>query len=170
MKQDRHAQTAERYGIRARLESLEADLLKTPGLVSVEFDLDSLIDNIPYIIILAGYDIDVSRPDYFQARGAVRRAIIETCAAHDLYPTGDAIEDYGQHFYLVRRQGASWKPLPPCKCGGAATLRYIKEFGQWAVECSKNGHIHNTGFCDTAEQARNRWEEYTKREEGATNV
>ena len=160
MKQDRHAQTAERYGIRARLESLEADLLKTPGLVSVEFDLDSLIDNIPYIIILAGYEIDVSRPDYFQARGAVRRAIIETCAAHDLYPTGDPIEDYGEHFYIVRRQGDTWEPLPLCKCGGSATLRYIEELGQWAVECSKNGHIHNTGFCDTAEQARNRWKEY----------
>lgn len=170
MKQNRHAQTAERYGIRARLESLEADLLKTPGLVSVEFDLDSLIDNIPYIIILAGYDIDVSRPDYFQARGVVRRAIIETCAAHDLYPTGDAIEDYGQHFYLVRRQGDTWKPFPPCKCGGSATLRYIEELGEWAVECSKNGHIHNTGFCGTAEQARNKWEEYAKQGEGATNV
>lgn len=159
MKQDRHAQTADRHGIRVRLESLEADLLKTPGLVSVEFDLDSLIDNIPYIIILAGYDIDISRPDYFQARGAVRRAIIETCAAHDLYPTGDAIEDYGQHFYLVRQQGESWKPLPPCKCGGAATLRYIKEFGQWAIECSKNGHIHNTGFCDMEGQALKKWRE-----------
>ena len=170
MKQDRHAQTAERYGIRARLESLETDLLKIHGLVSVEFDIDSLIDNIPYIIILAGYDIDVSRPDYYQARGAVRRAIIETCAAHDLYPTGDAIEDYGEHFYFVRQQGASWKPLPPCKCGGSATLRYIKEFGQWAIECSKNGHIHNTGFCGTAEQARNKWEEYAKQGEGATNV
>ena len=170
MKQDRHAQTAERYGIRARLESLETDLLKIHGLVSVEFDIDSLIDNIPYIIILAGYDIDVSRPDYYQARGAVRRAIIETCAAHDLYPTGDAIEDYGEHFYFVRQQGASWKPLPPCKCGGSATLRYIKEFGQWAIECSKNGHIHNTGFCGTAEQARNKWEEYAKLGEGATNV
>lgn len=170
MKQNRHAQTAERYGIRTRLESLEADLLKTPGLVSVEFDLDSLIDNIPYIIILAGYDIDVSRPDYFQARGAVRRAIIETCAVHDLYPTGDPIEDYGEHFYFVRQQGASWKPLPPCKCGGSATLRYIEELGGWAIECSKSGHIHNTGFCDTAEQARNRWKEYTKQEEGATNV
>lgn len=170
MKQNRHAQTAERYGIRTRLESLEADLLKTTGLVSVGFDLDSLIDNIPYIIILAGYDIDVSRPDYYRARGAVLRSIIEACAAHDLYPTGDPIEDYGEHFYFVRQQGASWKPLPLCKCGGAATLRYIKEFGQWAVECSKNGHIHNTGFCNTVEQARNRWKEYTKQEEGATNV
>lgn len=169
MKQNRHAQTAERYGIRARLESLEADLLKTPGLVYVEFDLDSLIDNIPYIIILAGYDIDVSRPDYFQARGAVRRAIIETCAAHDLYPTGDAIEDYGQHFYLVRRQGESWKPLPPCKCGGSATLRYIEELGEWAIECSKSGHIHNTGFCGTREQARDKWKEMQKEEAPAND-
>lgn len=159
MKQNRHAQTAERYGIRARLEVLEVDLLKIPGVNSVDFDLDSLLDNIPYIIILAGYDIDVSRQDYFQARGAVRRAIIETCAVHDLYPTGDAIEDYGGHFYFVRQQGASWKPLPPCKCGGGTTLHYIKEFGQWAIECSKNGHIHNTGFCDTAGQALKKWRE-----------
>lgn len=111
MKQNRHTQTAERYGIRARLESLESDLLKIPGLVSVEFDLDSLIDNIPYIIILAGYDIDVSRPDYYQVRGAARRAITETCAAHDLCPTGDPVEDYGEHFYFVRQQGASWKEV-----------------------------------------------------------
>lgn len=164
MKQNRHAQTAERYGIRARLESLEADLLKTPGLVSVEFDLDSLVDNIPYINILAGYDIDVRRQDYFQASGVVRRAIIETCAAYDLYPTGDSIEDYGAHFYIVRRQGDTWKPLPPCKCGGSATLRYIKEFGQWVVECSKNGHIHNTGFCGTIEQARDKWKAMQKEE------
>lgn len=109
MKQDRHAQTAERHGIRARLESLEADLLKTPGLVSVEFDLDSLIDNIPYIIILVGYDIDVNRPDYFQARKYVRNAIIKVCADHDLHPTTDIIEDYGKHFYIVRREGTSWR-------------------------------------------------------------
>lgn len=159
MKQNRHTQTAERYGIRARLESLESHLLKIPGLVSVEFDLDSLIDNIPYIIILVGYDIDVSRPDYYQARGAARRAIIETCAAHDLYPTGDAIEDYGQHFYLVRQQGSTWKPSPPCKCGGKAVLHYFPAFGEWAVECSKNGHIHNTGFCETLEQAHEKWKE-----------
>lgn len=108
MKQDRHAQTADRHGIRARIESLEADLLKIPSLVSVEFDLDSLIDNIPYIIILAGYDIDARCPDYFQAHRSARRAIIEICAAHDLYPTGDAIEDYGRQFYLVRKQGKSW--------------------------------------------------------------
>lgn len=159
MKQNRHAQTAERYGIRARLESLGSDLLKITGLVSIEFDLDSLIDNIPYIIILVGYNIDARRPDYFQARTTVRRAIIETCVAHDLYPTGDPIEDYGEHFYIVRRQGDTWKPLPPCKCGGRATLRYVKEFGQWAIECSQNGHVHNTGFCNTPQEAVKKWEE-----------
>lgn len=111
MKQNRHAQTAERYGIRARLESFESDLLKITGLVSIEFDLDSLIDNIPYIIILAGYEINARRPDYFQARATVRRAIIETCAAHDLYPTGDPIEDYGGHFYFVRQTGKSWEAV-----------------------------------------------------------
>lgn len=159
MKNDRHAKTAERYGIRARLEALEADLLKISGVEDVDLDLDSLLDNIPYIILLVEYNIDTRRPDYFQARSAVRRAIIETCAAHDLYPTEDAIEDYGQHFYIVRRQGDTWKPLPPCKCGGRAMLHYFPAFGEWAVECSKNGHIHNTGFCETLEQAREKWKE-----------
>lgn len=109
MKNNRHAKTAERYGITAQCKALEADLLKISGVEDVDLDLDSLLDNIPYIILLVEYNIDTRRPDYFQARGAVRRAIIETCAAHDLYPTGDAIEDYGQHFYFVRQQGPNWR-------------------------------------------------------------
>lgn len=159
MKDNRHAQTAERYGIRERLEALETDLLTINGVSSVEFDLDSIPDRIPYIIMLIGYGIDPRREDYFPARSAMLARIVETCNTHDLHSTGDRIEDYGEHYYIVRQQGASWKPLPPCKCGGAGEVRYLKEFEQWAVECSKNGHIHNTGFCNMPQEAVKKWRE-----------
>lgn len=112
MKQDRHAQTADRYGIRARLEALEADLLSIPAVERVEFDLDSLLDNIPYIILLIKYGIDPRREDYFSARSAMLAQIVRTCTAHDLHSTGDRIEDYGEHYYIVRQQGKSWRGGP----------------------------------------------------------
>lgn len=45
---------------------------------------------------------------YFRAFRAMELAIIQTAAAHDLTSTGDAIEDYGEHLYFVRRCGETW--------------------------------------------------------------
>lgn len=29
--------------------------------------------------------------------------------------------------------------------------------GCWAIECGKNGHIHNTGLCNSKEEAIETW-------------
>ena len=108
MRDDRHAQTARRFGIYEQCEHLEADLLKIPGVVSVEFDLDGFYDNMHELIFLTEYQITEKGADYFQAFRAMKLAIIQTAMAHDLTSTGDAIEDYGKHLYFVRRCGASW--------------------------------------------------------------
>lgn len=109
MKNDRHAKTAHRYGIVSKCENLEADLLKIPGVISVDFDLDGFYDNMRQVIFLVKYDTATNRPDYSAARKALVTAVIDTAAAHDLTDTSDRIEDYGEHLYFVRHCGTSWE-------------------------------------------------------------
>lgn len=100
---------ARERGILDRMEALEAELMKIEGIVEVPFDLDNYGDSGMYqVILVPKYDIDVRRNDYFEARRQQRQAIIETCLRHDLWPTGDRIEDYGEHWYMVRRCGETW--------------------------------------------------------------
>ena len=100
---------ARECGILDRMEALEADLMKIEGIVEVPSDLDSYGDSGMYhVILVPKYDIDVRREDYFEARKRQRQAIIETCMKHDLWPTGDRIEDYGEHWYIVRQCGETW--------------------------------------------------------------
>lgn len=116
MRDDRHAQTARRFEIYEQCQALEADLLKIPGVVSVEFDLDGFYDHMNQVIFLAGYKITAKGADYFREFRAMKLAIIQTAMAHDLTSTGDAIEDYGEHLYFVRRCGETWtrKGAGPC--------------------------------------------------------
>ena len=46
--------------------------------------------------------------------------------------------------------------LIPC-CGAAPNLRRFMGLKAWAVECSVNGHIHNTPLCDSEYKARLAW-------------
>ena len=46
--------------------------------------------------------------------------------------------------------------LLPC-CGEVPELKFIEGIKAWVVECSVNGHIHNTGFCDSEYAARLVW-------------
>ena len=46
--------------------------------------------------------------------------------------------------------------LVPC-CGAAPNLRRFMGLKAWAVECSVNGHIHNTPLCDSEYKARLAW-------------
>lgn len=108
MKDDRHKQIAVEFGILSRCENLEKDLLEIPGVTEVTFDLDGWLSNIHHVIFLTKYSIDPRREDYFQAKRNMRTAIIRTALAHDLTPSGDAIEDYGEHLYFVRQCGKSW--------------------------------------------------------------
>ena len=46
--------------------------------------------------------------------------------------------------------------LLPC-CGEAPKLHCFMGLRAWAVECSVNGHIHNTPLCDSEHEARLAW-------------
>ena len=46
--------------------------------------------------------------------------------------------------------------LVPC-CGEDPKLRCFMGLGAWAVECSVNGHIHNTALCNSEYDARLAW-------------
>lgn len=51
--------------------------------------------------------------------------------------------------------------LVPC-CGAAPNLRRFMGLKAWAVECSVNGHIHNTPLCDSEYKARLAWNTRTQ--------
>lgn len=101
MLNEREQRTADRFGITEKVESFETDLLTIPGVVKVEFDLDGFYDNLHQLIFLPKYDIPVSAPDYFVQRRELLSSVLETAKKHGLTRTGDRIEDYGQHFYIV---------------------------------------------------------------------
>lgn len=46
--------------------------------------------------------------------------------------------------------------LLPC-CGEVPELKLIGGLKAWVVECSVNGHIHNTGFCSSIGNAVRNW-------------
>ena len=94
---------AERYEITDKCEALENALLKIPGAISVEFDLNGFLDNIHQVIVLVGYDFHKIRGPLFFARAVMKETFL-----HDLHSSGDRIEDYGEHLYFVFDCGASW--------------------------------------------------------------
>lgn len=108
----RAEQDARRYGILDKLQALEDDLMKIPGIINVEFDVRDYgeFGRTRFVILIPKYDIDISlEPEaYFKARRDQRQAIIDTCERHGLRSSGDPIEDMGAHWYIVRSCDASW--------------------------------------------------------------
>ena len=96
-----------RYGILDRIAAVEKDLTAIDGVPDVEFDIRGY-DEIPYVIVIPHYVIDVTREDYYKARKLQLAQILTVLARHDLHNSGDRIEDYGEHWYIVRGTGASW--------------------------------------------------------------
>lgn len=101
---DTTTRIAERYGITEKCASLEHDLLGIGGVTSVEFDLNGFLDNIHQVIVLVGYDYKKIRSQWSLAGKIVEKALLY----HDLNDSGDLIEDYGEHLYLVFNCGPSW--------------------------------------------------------------
>lgn len=104
---DRDRKAAERFGILDRLQQFEADLLTIRGVTEIDFDVDNY-DEIPEVILLIRYDIPLSVEDYYTRRRKQVEEILYACLKYDLFPSGDRIEDYGEHWYIVRRVGKSW--------------------------------------------------------------
>lgn len=97
------AMIAERYGITEKCASLERDLLGIDGVTSVEFDLNGFLDDNQQVIVLVGYDFHIVTR---KLRLAVD--VVKTAYLHRLEESGDRIEDYGEHLYLVFNCGLSW--------------------------------------------------------------
>ena len=101
---DETTRIAERYGITEKCASLERDLLSIDGVTSVEFDLNGFLDDIHQVIVLVGYDFHIVTR---KLRLAVD--VVNTAYLHGLEESGDRIEDYGEHLYLVFNCGPSWR-------------------------------------------------------------
>ena len=99
MLNERNRRTAEQHGILPLIEKLQADLMAIEGVEDVDFDLDGFWSNIPYVIFLPKYNI--TGDDYFKQRRILLNRILQEAAKFGLFRTGDSIEDYGEHFYIV---------------------------------------------------------------------
>lgn len=98
---EREQKTADAFGITYRIGELKRDLLSVDGVVDVEFDLDGYWSDIRQIILLPKYAIPVRSEDYYQRRRTMIERILEVCARRGLTRSGDRVEDYGEHLYIV---------------------------------------------------------------------
>ena len=111
----RDIKTAEQFGILVRCKSFEEDLIKIKDIIpdkfdnGIPFDLDGFSSGIYQVIVVPKYDIRPERSDYWKARRQLCANVLALAEKHDLYPSGDRIEDYGEHFYFVFRCGKSWR-------------------------------------------------------------
>ena len=105
----RNVETAMHFGILDKVQELEKKLLNIEHVVSVDFDLDGFWSDIRQVIILPEYDIPVGLPNYYDVRKEMLKEILAVARDLGLNPSGDAIEDCGKHFYIVRDCDASWK-------------------------------------------------------------
>ena len=106
---EREYNTAKRFGVLERMEELESALLNIDHVVSVDFDIDGFWDNIRQVILVPEYDVPVSLPNYYEVRRVMLNRIINVAHQFGLWQSGDTIEDYGKHFYIVRNCDNSWE-------------------------------------------------------------
>lgn len=99
MLSERNRNTAEQHGILHLVEELQAKLIAIDGVEDVDFDLDGFWSNIPYVIFLPKYNI--TGENYYKRRRILLTKILYEAEQFGLFRTGDSIEDYGQHFYIV---------------------------------------------------------------------
>lgn len=111
----RDIKIASQFGILKQCQEFEKDLLKIKDIVpdkcdnGIPFDLSGFLSDIFHVIVVPKYDIRANRDDYWDARKELIRNVILLAEKYDLYPTGDSIEDMGNHFYFVFRCGNLWK-------------------------------------------------------------
>lgn len=105
---EREIETAKRFGVLDRIEALEKELLNIEHVAEVEFDLDCFWSDIRQVIILPKYDIDVRLENYYEVRREMLQKVLDVAKSFGLGPSGDRIEDYGEHYYIVRQCDNSW--------------------------------------------------------------
>lgn len=105
---ERDREIAKRLGMLERVEEFEKKLLEIKHVVAVEFDLGCL-EELHQMIFLPKYDIPVELPNYYDVRKEMLQEVLSVAREFGLGPSGDRIEDYGEHFYIVRNCDDSWK-------------------------------------------------------------
>lgn len=100
--------TAEHYNILDRLQNLEKDLLAIEDTAEVDFDVRDF-DELSQVILLVKYNIPISDEHYYSRRKKNLVSILLTCFKHGLLRTDDRIEDYGEHWYIVRDSNSDWR-------------------------------------------------------------
>lgn len=97
------AYIAKKYGISDRMHQLKTSLLSIKGVVDVQFDLNGYLDNIYQVIVIAKYSIEYLSDlgAYYKAHGRIQKELVNKARALNLTRSEDAIEDYGEHFYIV---------------------------------------------------------------------
>ena len=103
----RSEKKAERLGILDKMISLESDLLLIDGICDIEYDIDGYED-LGQIILIPRYDAGELDGGYYTRRAEQLSKLLIVCGAHGLYKTGDKIEDYGEHWYIVRNADETW--------------------------------------------------------------
>ena len=106
----RDMQTAENFGILSRVQAFEKSLLKIEGITGnhVDFDLDGWYDDMRVIIICPSYHITSPGLQWFEDRAATINRINQTAASFGLHRSGDRLEDYGEHLYIVYECDDTW--------------------------------------------------------------
>lgn len=104
-------QTAEHFGFLSRLQAFEKSLLEIECITGdkVDFDLDGWHDDIRQIIIIPAYHITSPGLRWFEDRAAMINRINEIAASFGLHRSGDSIEDYGAHLYIVFECDNTWQ-------------------------------------------------------------
>lgn len=106
---ERETNIAKQFGIFDKMQKLENELLSINGVPEVEFDMRDFVDDINYVIVIPKYSVPASAVDYYERRKNQLQEILDVCKKNDLHPSGDRIEDYGEHWYIVRECGKTWE-------------------------------------------------------------
>jgi len=101
---------AAEFGILDKMQQLEADLLKIEGVSDIDFDIDNY-DEIPQVILIPRYSVPNGPGNWYKRRAIQLARIVQVCENHGLLNSGDRIEDYGEHWYIVRNCGVGWPRL-----------------------------------------------------------
>ena len=94
-------ETAKRFGVLERIETLKSDLLLCKFVQQVKFGFVAIDDKLNQVIVLAKYDIPPSSPTYYPDRHDLIEAVLHVAKEHGLSIGSDLIEDHGAHFYFA---------------------------------------------------------------------
>lgn len=98
---------AAKLGILDKIQALEKELLEIEGVSDIDFDLDNYAD-LRQVILVPRYNVGMFDDSYYIRRLQQLQMIVSVCRSNGLRDSGDRIEDYGEHWYIVRDCDRTW--------------------------------------------------------------